>query len=132
MNRPEAVRLCRLVAACCPAQKLDEFTPQAWGDLLADIRYADAELAVKEVAKRQPFVSPSEIIAEVKRVRARRIDEHPVLPPADMDPDDEARYREWLAMARRAVADGHAPVVAELSKRDLKALEGAFKGPDDV
>jgi hypothetical protein len=108
----EAVKLCRLTQACCPAQKFDAYTPDAWMDLLSDIRFEDAAAAVKEVARKQPFVSPSEIRAEVRRVRSKRIAEdviHELHPPADLDPDDARAYISWLSEAIRALGDGEVP-----------------------
>lgn len=112
MNPEEAVKLCRLTQACCPAQKFDAYTPDAWMDLLSDIRFEDAEAAVKAVARKQPFVSPSEIRAEVRMVRSKRIaDEvvHALHPPADLDPDDAKAYIAWLSGAIRALGDGEVP-----------------------
>lgn len=131
MNHGEAVKLCRLVQACCPAQKMDEFTPDAWATLLEDTRYADAELAVREVAKRQPFVAPSEIIAEVRRIRTKRIDEYgPIDPPAHLDPDNARAFIEWERSAKEAIADGNPPARAgELTQRPMAAIEGTFRRP---
>ena len=69
MNRPEAVKLCRYVAALSPAQQLDEHTPDAWLDVLADIDYPLAKRAATEVAKRQPFVDPAAIRATITAMR---------------------------------------------------------------
>ena len=78
--------LCAFTSACCPAQKFDEFTPDAWGLILEDIRFEDAKVAVVEIKKRSTWVDPSDIIREVRKVRAKRIDEHgPITPPADLD-----------------------------------------------
>lgn len=130
MTPQEAVALCRFTAACCPSQKIDGYTPDAWGVLLEDVRFEDAKEAVTRVARKQPFVSPSEIIAEVRKIRRKRIDEFgPITPPADLDPDDTAAYREWWANVQKAIADGELkPQQIELPKRDVKALtRGAFK-----
>lgn len=130
MTPMEAVALCRFTAACCPSQKFDELTPDAWGLLLEDIRFVDAKDAVTTVARKQPWVSPAEIIAEVKRMRRKRIDEFgPITPPADLDPDDVGAYREWWANVQKAIADGDLkPQELDLPERDVKALtRGAFK-----
>jgi hypothetical protein len=130
MNPQEAIALCRFTAACCPSQKFDELTPDAWGLLLADVRFIDAKEAVTIVARKQPWVSPAEIISEVKKIRRKRIDEYgPITPPADLDPDDTAAYREWWANVQKAIADGEMrPKELDLPKRDVKALtRGAFR-----
>jgi hypothetical protein len=49
---------------------MDEYTADAWHDLLGDLELAECRSAVVAVAKRQPFIAASEIRAEVKRARA--------------------------------------------------------------
>ena len=131
MKPDEAVALCRFTAACCPSQKFDEYTPDAWGLLLEDVRFVDAKDAVTTVARKQPWVSPAEIIAEVKKMRRKRIDEFgPITPPADLDPDDTAAYREWWANVQKAIADGDLkPKELELPKRDMRQIERTFRRP---
>jgi hypothetical protein len=131
MTPEEAIALCRFTAACCPSQKIDEYTPNAWGLLLEDIRFEDAKDAVVQVARKQPWVSPAEIIAAVKKLRGDRISKYgEIVPPADLDPDNVEEYRKWLRAAREAIGDGAAPPpVPELAKRDMKQLEGVFRRP---
>ena len=102
MNMKEAIALCRYTQACCPQQRLDQYTPDAWLDLLGDLTYADCKTAVANVAKREPFVSPAEIRTEVAHMRRDRIDEA-ILTGA---PEDPADYIHWLKRTRRLVADG--------------------------
>lgn len=131
MTPEEAVALCRFTAACCPAQKFDEYTPDAWGLILADVRFEDAKVAVVEIKKNSTWVDPSDIIREVKRVRSARIAQHgEIVPPADLDPDNVAEYTKWLRAAREAIGDGNPPPpVPELAKRDMKQLEDTFRRP---
>lgn len=107
MSPEEALRLCRMTKALMPAMQMDEFTPAAWAIAFEDDRYADAEQALKELAREKPFVGVSEIAARVKRIRSRRIEAapHPV-PPADLT---EAQQRAWIGEARRRIADGEDP-----------------------
>jgi hypothetical protein len=70
MNPSDTVLLIRYVRACCPQQAMDEYTADAWHDLLGDLDLAECRTAVVTVAKRQPFVAASEIRTEVKRCRA--------------------------------------------------------------
>lgn len=120
MNAEEAVALCRFTAACCPAQKFDEYTPDAWGLILADIRLVDAKDAVVEIKKTSTWVDPSDIIREVRKMRRKRIDEYgPITPPADLDPDDVAAYRQWWINVQRAIADG------DLQPKQLEAADPA-------
>lgn len=104
MNAQEAIRLCRYVRAACPAQAMDEFTPMTWADLLSDVRYEDAQEAVRDLAKMQPFIAPAEIRAGVRRIRARRLELYgdPV-PPPDLTPRQTV---EWLRDAYRRIGDG--------------------------
>lgn len=116
MTPREAVMLVRYVEACCPQQKFDEYTPDAWHDLLGDLRLEDCRAAARAVAQRQPFVSPSEIRAEVKRIREARLGpgdgapSSPLPPPAD--PDDVRGYLNAMRAQQKAIADGRETVPA--------------------
>jgi hypothetical protein len=50
---------------------MDEYTADAWHDLLGDLDLDECRAAVVAVARRQPFVAASEIRTEAKRARAR-------------------------------------------------------------
>lgn len=110
MNPSETVMLARYVKALCPQQKFDEFTPDAWHDVLGDFALVDARAAAAAVAKRQPFVSPAEIIGEIKRQRGERASDFqgPGLPAEipDADPDDVQAYLAALRGQRTRAADG--------------------------
>jgi hypothetical protein len=66
------VTLVRYVKSLCPAQAIDEYTPDAWLDVLGDLPAGECRAAVVEVVKRERFVAPADIIAEIKRTRAKR------------------------------------------------------------
>lgn len=107
MIKTEAAALCRYLQACCPQQKFDQFTSDAWFDLLADMPYGLAKLAAQRVASRQPFVSPSEIIATAKAMRkavdphiTRLLDETEGAAPADPD----TNWIAWCKGRRERVA----------------------------
>ena len=107
MIKTEAAALCRYLQACCPQQKFDQFTSDAWFDLLADMPFGLAKLAAQRVASRQPFVSPSEIIATAKAMRkavdphiTRLLDETEGAAPADPDAD----WIAWCKTRRERVA----------------------------
>ena len=136
MNAQEAAILCRYVAACCPQQKIDEFTPTVWADLLIDIRLEDAKEAVRTVLGKQPFIAPAEIIAEVRRVRAKRVAEG----EGQLTPPPEARegeaHRAWLAEAKRRLGDGELaqeinPPELGLKPRVLSDLRALMPAPDN-
>src|SRR5690349_10870199 len=105
MTPLEAAMLCRFTKAACPQQAIDEYTPDAWHPLLADIRFDDAKAAVIEVAKERPFVAPAEIRDQVRRVRRERLRAfgHPPTPPAELNDLEQAG---WLANVKRRIADG--------------------------
>lgn len=105
MTPMEATALCRFTKALCPAQAIDEMTPDAWHLALADLRFEDAKVAVVEAAKLSPFVAPAEIREQVRRMRRERILAFGVLPdpPAGLSDAEETR---WLAETKRAIADG--------------------------
>jgi len=106
MKPTEAVMLTEYVQACCPQQVIGEYTPDAWFDLLGDLDVADCLAAVREVCKRQPFIAPAEIRAEVKRLRTDRLSREIVpAPPAEVA-DQPGRYRETLGAEIRKIADG--------------------------
>lgn len=125
MNRAEAAMLCRYVTACCPQQKLDEYSPDAWADLLGDLRYQDCKEGAGRVARRQPFVSPSEIRGEVRRIRAARVDGALFPdPPSGMD---AAAYIDWLKEARAAIADGDTMPMLEQQQLRPRPVTAAIR-----
>ena len=105
MTPSEAVALTRYVKACCPQQQIDGYTPDAWYDLLDDLELADCLAAVKVVCKRQPFIAPAEIRAEVRRVRNDRLAREIVPAPPPELTDEPGRYRPELQAAIRRIAD---------------------------
>lgn len=139
MTPDETVMLARYVRALCPQQKFDEFTPDAWHDVLADFALADARAAAASVARKQPFVSPAEIIAEIRRLRDDRASDFqgPGLPAEvpDADPDDVQAYLAALRGQRTRAADGQAmrrrPVAELLAGvgRDIPAEMASVKRP---
>lgn len=132
MDRVDATRLTALIEEMCPAQRIGDDTPLVWAKLLAGVSLADALEAVAALGMKQDFVSPKDIIAEVKRVRDGRlvgIDDYRAAFPGQ--PDDVRAELEWWRSVRARIADGEAhdrvfdmPV---LVARDLPAIEGAFR-----
>lgn len=110
MNPSETVMLARYVKALCPQQKFDEYTPDAWHDVLSDFALADARTAAAAVARKQPFVSPAEIVAEIRKLRDERAADYqgPGLSAEipDADPDDVQAYLSALRGMRVRAADG--------------------------
>jgi hypothetical protein len=67
MTPAETVLLVRYIAACCPHQKIDSHTPDAWHDLLGDLDLGACRAAVAEIARTRPFVAASDIRVLVDR-----------------------------------------------------------------
>lgn len=129
MNATQSLALTRFVRAACPQQKLDEYTPDAWHELLADLPFTGCKAAVVELAKRQPFISPAEIRTEVRRLRIERC-------RADMtDPeyprDDVAAGIAAIKARRRALGDGTAEPIAmpPLDPKGRERVERLVLGP---
>lgn len=104
MNPAEAATLLG-IAAAFDNRKPDPDAAQAWAIALGDMRFEDARDAiVAHYRASSEWLMPSKVIGEVKRIRAKRIEEHPPLtPPADLTP---VQTIEWLRDARRRIADG--------------------------
>lgn len=106
MTPHETLLLTRYVKACCPQQHIDEYTPDAWHDLLADLDSADCREAVAAIVKRQPFIAVADIRAEVKRIRRDRIERNPIAAPAHELTEQPGRYKAELEAEIRKIADG--------------------------
>lgn len=76
MTPEETIVICRLVKAACPGQRFDEYTPDVWAPMLADIDYGAAEKAIVEVGKQQKWIAPSDIIAEIRRTSRPAVPYH--------------------------------------------------------
>lgn len=132
MTPKEAVTLIRLVRQIAPAQKVDEFTPDAWHPLLEDIRIGDALEAVKRLGRQQPFIAPADIRTEVRKIREERLVNADHTFVFRGDPDNTAEYSRQLLAHRRAIADGEPP--PEQPKRiprpaHVRQIESFFPSP---
>lgn len=105
MTPTESVALGRYIRAHFPQQPFDEYTVEALAELLGAYPAADCRRAVLAIAERgEHWCSPSDVKAEVKRIRAKRIAEAGDLcPPRGLTEDQE---RAWLLEARRRIGDG--------------------------
>jgi hypothetical protein len=107
VNSTETIQFVRYIAALFPATKVDEFTADAWHDVLHKYDLADLRAAALAVSERQAFCALADIVGEIKRLRARRLDGF-VYVPGDGDGDPQvylARRRaqiELVASGRRA------------------------------
>jgi len=105
MTPQETVLLAAYVKACCPQQAIGEYTPDAWHDLLGDLELGDCRDAVAAVARRQPFVAPAEIRAEVRRVREDRLARTALPAPPPDAADEPGRYQRIIQANTKRIAD---------------------------
>lgn len=116
MNHQETVILTRLVAAACPQQTIDEYTPDAWHDLLGDLTFADCQAAVVAIGKRQPFIAPCDIRNEVRVVVSERFQRTPIpAPPRELLDDPQAYIAHLRASATR-IASGQPAAAIEAAR----------------
>lgn len=135
MNNSEAVKLFRLVKAFCPAEQFDEHTPDAWAIVMNDIRYDDAQIAVRTLYRDRGNdqewggrkIEADDIIREVRRIRAERVARHPEIdPPPGLT---DLQYLDWLRATRKAIADGQTITQPALPARDISQLTAINKRP---
>ena len=131
MNETEVVELVAILSQIAPAQKLDEYTADTWYELLDDISFGDARKAMTRVAKRQSFVAPADIRAEVKVIRRERLDKADSTFVYTGDPDDTAEYQRQLRAHIRAIGDGRQPPPSPALPRRVapRMLEPVFRRP---
>jgi len=122
MNRQEMVTFVRYVKAMCPAQAIDDFTPDAWRDVVGDLALADCRAAVVQMKRGNnppAWIDIGQVRMAVRDMRNRRIDE-----AGPYEPGSGLTELEW----RRRAADGQPlPAIAGLKRRDMRAIEGTFK-----
>ncbi|MFG3090644.1 hypothetical protein ACGGAI_23770 [Streptomyces antibioticus] len=132
MTPKEAVLIAKYVATLCPQQKFNEFTPNAWGNVLAPYAFEEAQAAVDAVSSRQAFVAPSEIITEIRARRAERIELANIVvdgDPAHTGAESAAAYREIIKAAGDGLT-GPSSITAALGAGERLALPpGADHGP---
>lgn len=106
MNAQEAAALCRFTKSCCPAQKFDEYSPDAWHLILDDIDFGPAKDAIVALSKAQVFIAPAEIRSEVSRhYREATVSLNHIIPPQELA-DLPAREHAWVRELRRAFVNG--------------------------
>ncbi|MEU1309455.1 hypothetical protein ABZ419_11250 [Streptomyces cinnamoneus] len=106
MNEEETVMLARYVRALCPQQRFDEYTADAWHDLLSPYSLDEARAAVtRHIAAGNAFVAVGEIVTEIRKARNDRLDRHTEAEPPAGDLGDRT-YKAALLAERRAIADG--------------------------
>jgi hypothetical protein len=135
MNPTEVVMLTGYLRAHFPSQPVDEYTTEALGELLAPYPAADCRLAVLRIAERgEKWCAPTEVRAEVKRIRSKRIaDAGDLTPPPDLTPLETIA---WLKDSRRRIGDGEQvdalAAYGELKPRNMPDLMRALPAPSDA
>lgn len=136
MNRNQAKDTLRKVLAYCPAQSVDEYTPDAWAESLDDIRFEDALEAVRRIGRREMepgqnrFIEPGHIRGEVRRLRKERLDTHPqVEPPAELSSRD---FLAWHRTTRERIASGEIIEQPAIPARRMVDYSTVVKGVEDA
>lgn len=108
MNHAETALLVVYVRAYCPQQKFDEYTPDAWHEVLHPYTLDEAKTAVRaHITAGNAFVAPGEIVVLIRKARTALLDRHTEIEPPDAE--TLAGYRRGLLAERRAVASGAIP-----------------------
>lgn len=95
MTGEEVVKLIAYIRAACPSQAFEEYTADAWAEILPRHYTLDeCRAAVIAVKQRQPYVDVSDVITEARRARRARQDRQEIR--TLLDP---AAYRELVADA---------------------------------
>lgn len=122
MTPTEIATIIGIVKALCPAQKFDEYTPDAWELVLEDFPFDDAKAALKTLGRQLRFISPADIAQEVRRVRnvraAQYTDYADTLPVSD--PDD------WRAYMQDIRAHNYRAASALPARPIRQAIESEF------
>lgn len=72
MTPKETVQIVRFIRALCPQQRIDEYTPDAWHEVIGHLEFDAARAAVIAVKHSRAFIDPSDIIAEIRRAKTIR------------------------------------------------------------
>jgi hypothetical protein len=127
VNRSEIATILGLCASY-DRRTVGEADVAAWLQVLGNLRYEDAsEAIVLHYTRTREFIMPSEIIAEVKRIRNKRHDSTPFpVPPPDMTPIETI---EWQRRVRQEIGDGTYQPQAIEGTRPMPAIENVFRRP---
>jgi uncharacterized protein YqfA (UPF0365 family) len=124
MTPTETTRLLHLVVQIAPAQRVDEFTADAWHLVLSDLPYDVAQAAVVQAARTARFIAPADVVAAAKALYAQRPrPQHDPAAVPDADPDDPRAYAEALRAGRMRTpdpADLKPRPIAEAMRRALE------------
>ena len=133
MNTQEAAALLG-IAAAFDNRKPDPDAAKAWSVALDGFRFEDCrDVIVAHYRGSSDWLMPSHIIAGVKRIRSKRLEEAPpLIPPAELD-GDPIKTNAWLKVWRRRIADGDpAPTYGELRARNMPDLLAIGQSTNDT
>lgn len=102
---PAEAQVLLSMAAAYDNRRPDADAAKAWALALDGLPYIDCRDAiVAHYRGSTEWIMPAVVRAAVRRIRAKRIDDHPPLvPPPGLD---DVQERRWLSEARRRVGDG--------------------------
>lgn len=102
---PAEAQVLLSMAAAFDNRKPDPDAAKAWAVALNDLRFDDCRVAlIQHYRTNTEWLMPAMVRAAVKRIRAKRIDDHsPLVPPPGLD---DAQERRWLVEARQRIGDG--------------------------
>lgn len=113
----ETVLLTRYVKALCPAQAIDEYTPDVWHDVLSRapwLTLEDARAAAVDLKlSGKPFIDVAEIVAEARRAHRKQA--------------ERERSDRILAPARQRREQLEDP---RLMREDIEAIFAAYGRPE--
>lgn len=101
---PAEAQVLLSMAASVDNRKPDPDAAKAWAAMLNGLRLEDCIQAVREhYTDSTEWLMPAMVRTRVKRIRAKRIEEHPpVIPPPGLSDADERRF---LAAAHKRIGD---------------------------
>ena len=137
MTPQEALTVLRKVMAYQPNQRVDELTPDAWAESLADHDVRDALDAVKRLALaprtqyRPPFIEIGDVVNECRHVESERIERRRRYlddVPGEIY-GDEFAYAEWLRQKYKELRsrDWVPPVEPERPELPARPVESLIK-----
>lgn len=130
---PAEAQILLSMAASIDNRKPDPDVAKAWAAGLDGLNLDDCRAAVvHHIQTSSEWLDPARIRAYVKRMRAKRIAEHPTLTPP---PGSVLEQQAWLKDARRRIGDGESidsdAGYGELKPRHLPDLRSIMPKPDD-
>lgn len=107
MVSPAEIQALFALESAISNRKVDETgeVAKVWAHVLRDVTWADAtEALAAHLRDTGGWLEPKHILDRVRRIRAKRIADHPpLIPPPGLDVTQELR---WLADAKQRVGNG--------------------------